>query len=142
MLAPGLASLLATAGAAGALTPKRVVLVTGANKGIGKEIARAIGRMPDHTVVLGCRDLELAEAAAAELRASGCDDVHTARVDLTDASSFDDTAKLLESNFGRLDALVNNAAICFNDPTLYGRCEFTPFEKQARLASDRRPRSC
>ena len=83
-------ALLATAGA---LTPKRVVLVTGANKGIGKEIARTIGKLPDHAVLLGCRDLELAEEAAAALRASGCDDVHKVRVDLTDASSFDAMVK-------------------------------------------------
>ena len=102
---------------ASALTPKRVVLVSGANKGIGKEIARSIGMLPDHTVVLGCRDVELGEAAAAELRAGGCD-VHTTRVDLTDPSSFDETVDDLERAFGRLDALVNNAAICFNDPTV------------------------
>merc|ERR1712217_773078 len=32
-----------------------------------------------------------------------------------------------------LDVLVNCAAICYNDPTLYGKCEYTPFEKQARI---------
>ena len=37
-------------------TTKRVVLVTGANKGIGKEIARSLGQLPDHAVVLGARD--------------------------------------------------------------------------------------
>ena len=31
---------------------------------------------------------------------------------------------------------MNNAAICYNDPTLYGRCEFTPFDKQARITID------
>jgi len=39
----------------------------------------------------------------------------------------------IEKEFGRLDILVNCAAICYNDPTLYGKCEFTPFEKQARV---------
>jgi len=121
--------LLATASA---LTPKRVVLVTGANKGIGKEIARSIGALAEQTVILGCRDVRLAEAAAAELSADGCDVTFT-RLDLTDASTVDATVDFIERKFGRLDALVNNAAICFNDPTLYGRCDYTPFEKQASI---------
>ena len=59
---------------AGALpTAKRVVLVTGANKGIGKEIARTLGSLDDHVVILGCRDEALGNAAVAELQALGCD---------------------------------------------------------------------
>ena len=127
---PLLAALMI--GFARALTPKRVVLVTGANKGIGKDIARQIGRLPDHTVVLGCRNVQLGQVAATELIECGCD-AHVTRVDLTDPSSFDEAVALLEDRFGRLDALVNNAAVCFNDPTLYGRCAYTPFEQQARL---------
>ena len=58
----------------------RVALVTGANKGIGKEIARALGAQ-GHVVVLGCRDARLGEAAAAELRAAGAD-ARFSRLDL------------------------------------------------------------
>ena len=57
--------LLAAAAAAALPSSKRVVLVTGANKGIGKEIARTVGLLPDHVVVLGCRDEALGDAAAA-----------------------------------------------------------------------------
>ena len=125
--------LLAVLAMASAVTTtKRVVLVTGANKGIGKEIARSIGSLPEHAVVLGCRDVQLADVAAAELKAGGCD-VTVTRLDLTDASTVDAAIDLIERNFGRLDVLVNNAAICFNDPTLYGRCAFTPFERQASI---------
>merc|ERR1740121_2340713 len=57
----------------------------------------------------------------------------SARLDLTDHDSALAAARLVGEEFGRLDILVNNAAVCFNDPTLYGSCEFTPFERQAGI---------
>lgn len=111
-------------------TAKRVVLVTGANKGIGKEIARQLGSLPDHIVVLGCRDDALGTAAVTELRAGGCE-CSSCHLDLCDAGSITATRDFIKHTYGRLDALVNNAAICFNDPTLYGVVPFTPFEQQA-----------
>jgi len=130
---PLMAGTLSSAAAlASAASPDRIVLITGSNKGIGKEIARAIGSLPDHTAVLACRDAQLGAAAAAELAADGCS-VAFSRLDLTDAASIAATRDYVEASFGRLDALVNNAAICFNDPTLYGKVPHTPFEQQARL---------
>lgn len=41
-------------------------------------------------------------------------------MDLTDPSSVADLQKFVAEEHGRLDVLVNNAAVCFNDPTLYG----------------------
>lgn len=92
------------------VSTKRVALVTGANKGIGKEIARLLGALPDHAVVLGCRDEQLGMAAAAELQAQGCDAAYC-WVDLTDPSSFESARGFVERKYGRLDALVNNAVV-------------------------------
>ena len=121
-----------TAVASALASGQRVVLVTGANKGIGKEIARTLGFLPDHFVVLGCRDEALGNAAVAELRAAGCDCAFT-RLDLLDAASIASTRDFIQDTFGRLDGLVNNAAICFNDPTLYGKVPHTPFQQQADI---------
>ena len=60
--------LIAAALASGVVSTKRVALVTGANKGIGKEVARLLGALPDHAVVLGCRNEQLGMAVAAELQ--------------------------------------------------------------------------
>ena len=44
-----------------------------------------------------------------------------------------DLAEFVGKEYGRLDVLVNNAAICFNDPTLYGKVPHTPFKEQANI---------
>ena len=84
----------------------KVALITGANKGIGKEIARQLGAQ-NHTVLIGARDAARGEAAAAELRESGLD-AHFVALDLNDAASIGRAASDVESRFGRLDVLVNN----------------------------------
>ena len=87
----------------------KVVLITGANKGLGKEIGRQLGLL-GYTVVLTARDEQAGGRAVAELKAAGCD-AHTVRLDVTNP---DDIARLvsdLETTFGKLDVLVNNAGI-------------------------------
>jgi NAD(P)-dependent dehydrogenase (short-subunit alcohol dehydrogenase family) len=83
-----------------------ITLVTGANKGIGREIAAQLAAL-GHTVVIGARDAELGEKAAAELRATGAD-VTCVVLDVTDPAS---AADAVEARHGRLDALVNNAGV-------------------------------
>jgi NAD(P)-dependent dehydrogenase (short-subunit alcohol dehydrogenase family) len=109
---------------------RQVVLVTGANKGIGKEIARQLA-VSGIAVILACRDEVLGAAAVAELRDLGCSSVACCRLDLLDAASIAAAHDFVEREYGQLDVLVNNAAICFNDPTLYGKVEHTPFQEQA-----------
>jgi NAD(P)-dependent dehydrogenase (short-subunit alcohol dehydrogenase family) len=87
----------------------RVVLVTGAAKGIGREVARQLAER-GATVLVSARDADHARAAAEELSAGG--DVRAFKVDLdvTDDASVHAAAQALEDDPGRLDALVNNAA--------------------------------
>lgn len=86
-----------------------IVLVTGGNKGIGREIAAQLGAL-GHTVVIGARSAELGEKAAAQLRAEGADAAAVV-LDVTDPASVAAAAEQIQARYGRLDALVNNAGI-------------------------------
>jgi NAD(P)-dependent dehydrogenase (short-subunit alcohol dehydrogenase family) len=92
----------------------RLALITGANKGIGYEIARQLGQQ-GITVLLGCRDQARGEAAAAQLRAEGAD-AYPLALDVTDAASVTAAAAEVGERFGRLDILVNNAGISLEQP--------------------------
>lgn len=89
-------------------TQKKIALVTGANKGIGYEIAAGLARR-GFTVGVGARDEQRRETAVAALRADG-HDVFGVPLDVTDDASVAAAAALLEER-GGLDVLVNNAAI-------------------------------
>ncbi|RKS09198.1 NADP-dependent 3-hydroxy acid dehydrogenase YdfG [Nocardiopsis sp. Huas11] len=86
-----------------------ITLVTGANKGIGREIAGGLAAL-GHTVVLGSRSAELGEKAAAELRATGAD-AEALVLDVTDPASVAAAAAGIQARHGRLDTLVNNAGV-------------------------------
>jgi len=79
-------------------------LITGANKGIGFEIARLLGER-GITAIVGARDEERGRAAAARLGQP------YVRLDVTDETSVRDAAKWIEQEYGALDILVNNAGI-------------------------------
>ncbi|HEY0535082.1 MAG TPA: SDR family NAD(P)-dependent oxidoreductase [Actinoplanes sp.] len=91
------------------MSESTIALVTGANKGIGFEIATGLGAL-GWQVGVGARDAERREAAVAELRAAGVD-AFGVPLDVTDDASVTAAAALIEERFGRLDVLVNNAAI-------------------------------
>lgn len=90
-------------------TDGRVALVTGANKGIGHEIARQLGEA-GVTVLIGARDADRGRVAADELRQSGIDARHIP-LDLSDEKSILEAARTIGQEFGKLDILVNNAGI-------------------------------
>jgi len=94
------------------MAEEKVALITGANKGIGKEIARQLGAQ-GLTVLIGARDEGRGAEAAAELQKEGIR-AHSIPLDVTDQASIDAVAKMLESDYGRLDVLVNNAGIALD----------------------------
>jgi NAD(P)-dependent dehydrogenase (short-subunit alcohol dehydrogenase family) len=87
----------------------KVVLITGANKGLGKEIGRQLGSL-GYTVVLTARDDQAGATAARELVAAGCD-AHTVHLDVTKPKDIAKLVRYIEKTFGKLDVLVNNAGI-------------------------------
>ena len=87
-------------------------MVTGANRGIGLEVCRQLGEL-GHIVYLGSRDDGKGRDAAAPLQGAGLD-VRPVRLDATDPGDADALAQRLEDDHGRLDVLVNNAAIHYD----------------------------
>ena len=96
------------------MSEQRIALVTGANKGIGYEIAAGLGAL-GWSVGVGARDGQRRDAAVAKLRAGGAD-AFGVPLDVTDDASVTAAADLLEQRAGRLDALVNNAGITGGRP--------------------------
>jgi NAD(P)-dependent dehydrogenase (short-subunit alcohol dehydrogenase family) len=89
-----------------------IALVTGANRGIGREVVRQLAQ-GGFTAILGARDPDKGEAAAAELRGHGLG-VEFRRIDVADAESVKDLGEALASDFRSLDVLVNNAAVHYD----------------------------
>ena len=87
----------------------RVALITGANKGIGLEIARQLATA-GATALIGARDSAGGEKAVEDLAADNLD-ARFIRIDVTEQSSIDQGAARIERDFGKLDILINNAGI-------------------------------
>lgn len=92
---------------------KNIALVTGANKGLGLEMARQLGAA-GVTVVVGARDPQKGEAAAEKLREDGYD-AQFLKLDVNKNEDHAAAAAWLEKKFGRLDILINNAGISAED---------------------------
>ncbi|MFK4446902.1 NAD(P)-dependent dehydrogenase (short-subunit alcohol dehydrogenase family) [Caballeronia udeis] len=85
---------------------KPIALVTGANQGIGHQIAKDL-TAHGFTVLVGSRNIERGEAAAREVGP----DAHALQLDVTDQASITAAAERVRNEFGRLDVLIQNAAI-------------------------------
>ena len=106
-------------------TTAKVALITGANKGIGLETARQLGKL-GVTILVGARDLKKGEEAAEVLRGVGVD-ARAVKLDVVNEADRTAVAKYIEKEFGRLDILINNAA---NNPKIEagGAVEFSRLE--------------
>lgn len=84
----------------------KTILVTGGNRGIGLEICRQLDKL-GHTVILGSRDVEKGKEAAKLLS----DTVIVKQLDVTNEQSIQNFFEFVNSEFGKLDVLINNAGI-------------------------------
>ncbi|MBG0568006.1 SDR family oxidoreductase [Actinoplanes aureus] len=91
------------------MSDKKTALVTGANKGLGYEIAAGLGTR-GYRVAVGARDQARGEAAVKMLHAAGVD-AFAVPLDVTSDRSVTEAVDLIERPGGRLDVLVNNAGI-------------------------------
>jgi NAD(P)-dependent dehydrogenase (short-subunit alcohol dehydrogenase family) len=87
-----------------------VALVTGANRGIGREVARQLAQR-GYKVIVSARDVEQAKATSAELARETGGELVALKLDIADTASIARAAESLKGDPGRLDALVNNAGV-------------------------------
>lgn len=92
---------------------RRIALVTGGNRGIGLEACRQLAQL-DIRVILGARDPAKGQAAAGELRTAGLN-VDARHLDVASVQSIRECMNWLRNEVGRIDILVNNAAIMPED---------------------------
>ncbi|QNI37906.1 SDR family oxidoreductase [Edaphobacter albus] len=91
------------------MSTKKVALISGANKGIGFETARQLGKQ-GITVLVGARDLGKGEAAASQLKKEGID-AQAIQFDVVNPADIKTGVEKVEKEFGKLDILINNAGI-------------------------------
>jgi NAD(P)-dependent dehydrogenase (short-subunit alcohol dehydrogenase family) len=93
----------------------KVALITGANKGIGLETARQLGKL-GVTILVGARDLAKGEEAVEVLRGIGVDS-QAVKLDVLNRADYQAVAKLIEKDYGKLDILINNAGVMLDART-------------------------
>ena len=112
------------------LCPKVNVLLregTGANSGVGFATAKVIASASeDFHVIMAGRSLEKVERAKSELETGGLKgSLSTVQLDVTDERSIEQAVAVVQEKYGRLDALINNAAVGCRDPDLKTRLQLS-----------------
>jgi NAD(P)-dependent dehydrogenase (short-subunit alcohol dehydrogenase family) len=103
-------------------TAKRIALVTGGNKGIGLEVSRNLSSA-GCTVLLGARDAERGQQAVQRFGQAGLSDIHFIELDVTRQDTVAAAAQQIESRYGRLDILMNNAGVNLRGDALPGAAD-------------------
>jgi NAD(P)-dependent dehydrogenase (short-subunit alcohol dehydrogenase family) len=88
----------------------KVAFITGANRGLGLETARILGKQ-GITVILGSRELAKGQAAAETLRKEGAKSVEAVRFDVNKPADHKEIYNYIEKKYGKLDILINNAGV-------------------------------
>ena len=89
---------------------KKIVFITGANKGIGFGIAKYLGKS-GWQVIIGARDAQRAEKAVSVLKSEGVDVLGWVNIELRDLANIEQAAKEINAKYPELTMLVNNAGI-------------------------------
>ena len=106
---------------------KRIALVTGANQGVGLQVAKELVAS-GLTVLVGSRNFERGEATAREIGPGAI----ALQLDVTDRVSIAEAAERIRTEFGRLDILVQNAAI---SNTRKGNLSLQEYAKVSRASN-------
>jgi NAD(P)-dependent dehydrogenase (short-subunit alcohol dehydrogenase family) len=114
------------------VTNKRITLITGANQGVGFQLAKELIATGDHTVLVGSRNMERGEAAA---KALGSDAI-ALQLDVTDQSSIEAAGSYIKDKFGYLDLLVNNAAISNTSKGKQSLAEYAKTSRSSNVSLD------
>ena len=107
----------------------KIALVTGANQGIGFETVRQLAER-GISVFLAGRSITSATTAATKLNDDGLKEVYPIQIDVTNADDRSAAARQIDRRFGRLDILVNNAAMTAPDGTLMEKRTIETSEKE------------
>jgi len=100
------------------------VLVTGANKGIGFEVAKQMAEL-GYYVFLGCRDIKKGLEAVDSLKALKVLNVEALKIDVADLRSVQEAASVLTTKIEVLDILINNAGTSGSQPQNISQCDMS-----------------